>query len=42
MRQAGTPNNVAAAQFLAREAKRNGFRSRVLELQGDPSFLLPL
>jgi Peptidase family M28 len=33
MRQAGTPNNVAAAEFLAREAKRNGFRSRILELQ---------
>jgi hypothetical protein len=33
MRQAGTPNNVAAAEFRAREAKRNGFRSRVLELQ---------
>jgi hypothetical protein len=33
MRQAGTPTNIAAAEFLAREAKRNGFRSKVLELQ---------
>jgi Peptidase family M28 len=33
MRQQGLPNNVAAAEFLAAEAKKYGFKSRVLELE---------
>lgn len=34
LRQNGTPNNIAAAEFLAKEAKRYGFKSRILELEG--------
>ena len=33
LRQWGMPNNVAAAKFLAKEAKKYGFKSRILELQ---------
>ncbi|HVL63943.1 MAG TPA: M28 family peptidase [Actinomycetota bacterium] len=31
MRQQGLPNNVAAAEFLAAEAKKNGFKTRILD-----------
>jgi hypothetical protein len=34
MRQYGTPNNAAAADFLAKEAKKNGFKVRTLTLDG--------
>ncbi|MGH2577165.1 MAG: M28 family metallopeptidase, partial [Actinomycetota bacterium] len=37
MRQQGLPNNVAAAEFLAAEAKKNGFKSRVLEFDSGSS-----
>ncbi|MGH2737108.1 MAG: M28 family metallopeptidase [Actinomycetota bacterium] len=33
LRQNMLPNNIAAAQFLSKEAKRSGFKSRILELQ---------
>ena len=33
LRQSGTPNNIAAGKFLAREAKKYGFRSKILEFQ---------
>jgi hypothetical protein len=35
MRHNGLPNNVAAAEFLAKEAKKNGFKTRILELELD-------
>ncbi|HVM34768.1 MAG TPA: M28 family peptidase [Actinomycetota bacterium] len=31
LRQQGLPNNIAAAEFLAAEAKKNGFKSRILD-----------
>jgi hypothetical protein len=34
LRQWGTPNNTAASEFLAKEAKKYGFRTKILELQG--------
>ncbi|MDQ3987536.1 MAG: M28 family peptidase [Actinomycetota bacterium] len=38
MRQQGTPTNIAAARFLARESKQYGFKSRILKFQvGSPS-----
>lgn len=38
MRQNGLPNNETAAEFLAKEAKKNGFKSRILEFQaGTPA-----
>lgn len=33
MRQNGLPNNVAAAEFLAGEAKKYGFKTRILEME---------
>jgi hypothetical protein len=33
MRQNGMPNNIPAAEFLAKEAKKNGFKSKILELE---------
>ena len=38
LRQSGTPNNAAAATFLADESRKLGFRSRILEFQaGTPA-----
>lgn len=33
MRHNGLPNNVAAAEFLADEAKKNGFKTKILEFE---------
>ncbi len=33
LRQNGLPNNVAAAEFLATDAKKQGFKTRILELE---------
>ncbi len=33
LRQNGTPTNIEAAQFLAKESRRFGFKSRILELR---------
>ena len=33
MRQNGLPNNQPAAEFLAKEAKKNGFKTRILEFE---------
>ena len=33
LRQNMLPNNVAAAEFLAKEAKKNGFKTRILEFE---------
>jgi hypothetical protein len=34
MRHNGLPNNAAAAEFLAKEARKNGFKTRILEFEG--------
>jgi hypothetical protein len=38
MRQNGMPNNIPASEFLAEEAKKNGFKTRILEFNvGTPA-----
>ena len=38
LRQSGTPYNIAAGEFLAKEAKKLGFRTKILEFQaGTPA-----
>ncbi len=36
MRQQGTPNNIAASEFLAEEAKGYGFKTRIIEYDLPP------
>ena len=33
LRTNGLPNNIAASEFLAEEAKKNGFKSRIIEFE---------